>query len=144
MLACPLLQPVAHGHLDEGQSSLRGAILSCRAVVGGGALLEDTQPPVLDACGGVDCLGTCIIVLYKEHMDFTRVCLPYAGIITMRMRVSLTKLPLQIVMGWVPVLECMLSGARVLLQPCLTLSGNECSYSPRLRHMPCLSGKENP
>jgi hypothetical protein len=33
------------------------------------------------------------------------------------MRVSLVKLPFQMVMGWISGLECMLSGARGLLQP---------------------------
>jgi hypothetical protein len=51
--------------------------------VGGGILQGDTQPPVLGACRGVDSLGTCIIDSFIEHVDFTRGCLPYAGIITM-------------------------------------------------------------
>jgi hypothetical protein len=48
----------------RGQDFLAGAVLSHHARVGGGALLGDTQPPALDACGGVDCLGTCIIDSY--------------------------------------------------------------------------------
>jgi hypothetical protein len=99
----------------RGQSFLLGDVLSRRAVAGGGTLQRDMQPLVLDACGGVDCLGTCIINFYIERMDFTRVCLPYVGIITVSMRVSLAKLPLQTVMGRVPILEYMLSGARGLL-----------------------------
>jgi hypothetical protein len=50
--------------------------------------------PVLDACGGVNCLGTCIIDFYIERMDFSMVCLPHVGIIMMCMHVSLAKLPL--------------------------------------------------
>jgi hypothetical protein len=84
------------------------------------------QPPVLDVCGGIDCLGSCIIDLYIEHMDFTMVCFPYVGIIIVHTCVSLAKLPLQTVIGWVPVLKYMLSGARGLLQLCLISLGNEC------------------
>jgi hypothetical protein len=37
----------------KGQGFLLGVVLSCSARVGGGALLGDTQPSALDACGGV-------------------------------------------------------------------------------------------
>jgi hypothetical protein len=49
----------------------------------------------------------------------------------MYMRVSLVELPFQIVMEWVPALECMLSGARGFLQPRPILSGSECYHPPR-------------
>jgi hypothetical protein len=52
----------------RGQSFLSCAVLSCHAVVDNGALQGDTQPPVLDSCGGVECLGTCIIDFYIKHM----------------------------------------------------------------------------
>jgi hypothetical protein len=104
--------------------------LSCLvAAVGGGALLGDVKPPGLDICGGVDCLGTCVIEFYMECIAFTRICFPYVGIIIMRMRVSLILLPFQTMMGWIPTLECMLSGARGFLQLCHILSGSEC-YHP--------------
>jgi hypothetical protein len=41
-----------------------------------------------------DYLDTYVIDFYIEHMDFTRVSLPYVGIIMMCMRISLMKLPL--------------------------------------------------
>jgi hypothetical protein len=130
-LSCPYsdLQPAAIQ--TRGQSFLPGTVLPRRALVGGGALRGDTQPPVLDACGGVDCLGICIIDFYIEHMDFTKVCLPYTRIIMVCMCVSLAKLPIQTVMGWIPALEYMLSGANGLLQPCLISLGNECFRPPR-------------
>jgi hypothetical protein len=37
-----------------------------------------TQPLALDACGGVDCLDTCIVDFYKECMAF------YQGVLTLR------------------------------------------------------------
>jgi hypothetical protein len=45
--------------------------------------------------------------------------LPYAGGVTSRICVSLIELPIQTVMGWIPALEYMLSGAHGLLQSCL-------------------------
>jgi hypothetical protein len=47
-----------------GQGFLAGDVLSHREGLGGGTLLGDTQPMTLDACGGVDCLDTCIIDFY--------------------------------------------------------------------------------
>jgi hypothetical protein len=58
----------------------------------------------------------------------TRVCFPYAGIVTMCMRVILVKLSFQTVIGWVPVLEYMLSSVRRFLRPHLISLGNECLY----------------
>jgi hypothetical protein len=58
----------------------------------GGALLGDMPPLVLDICEGVDCLGIYIIDFYIERIAFTRVCLPYVGIVTVCMRVSLVEL----------------------------------------------------
>jgi hypothetical protein len=49
--------------------------------VGGGALLEDTQPPDMDICGCADCLSTCVIEFYIERVVFIMICLPYVGII---------------------------------------------------------------
>jgi hypothetical protein len=62
-------------------------------------------------------MGTCVIKFYTERIAFTRICLPYVRIVMVCMRVSLVKLPFQTVMGWISGLECMLSGARGLLQP---------------------------
>jgi hypothetical protein len=52
----------------RGQGFLPGAILSCHMTVGGGTLLGETQPLALDAYRIVDCLGTCIIDFYTEHI----------------------------------------------------------------------------
>jgi hypothetical protein len=67
--------------------------LSHRAAVGGGALMGDAKPPILDIYGGADCLGTCAIEFYMEHIAFTKICLPYVGIIVVCMRVTLVELP---------------------------------------------------
>jgi hypothetical protein len=56
----------------RGQDFLPGIVLSRRAGLGGDTLLGDTQPSTLDACGGVDCLDTCIIDFYIERMAFSR------------------------------------------------------------------------
>jgi hypothetical protein len=61
-----------------------------------------------------------------EHIASTRICLPYARAIMVHLCVSLVELPVQTMMGWIPVLEYMLSGARGFLQPRPILSGNEC------------------
>jgi hypothetical protein len=83
--------------------------------VGGGALLGDAKPQGLDICGGIDRLGTRVINVYMECIAFTKICLPYVGIIMVCMRISLVELPFHMVMGQIPALECMLSGARGLL-----------------------------
>jgi hypothetical protein len=103
--------------------------LSRRIVVGGGTLQGDVKPLGLDIRGGIDRLGTCIIEFYTEHIAFTRICLPYVGIIVVCMRVSLVELPFQTVMGRIPALECMLSGARGLLRSHPISSASEC-YRP--------------
>jgi hypothetical protein len=54
----------------RGQGALPGPVLSHHVRVVGGTLLGETQPPVLDACGGTDCLSTCIIDFYIEHVTF--------------------------------------------------------------------------
>jgi hypothetical protein len=59
-----------------GHGFLPGAVLSHRAGLDGGALLGYTQPPALNACGGADCLDTCIIDFYTELMAF------YQGMLT--------------------------------------------------------------
>jgi hypothetical protein len=43
----------------------------------GGILLGDTQPPALDTCGDINCLSTCIIDFYIEHVAF------YHGLLTL-------------------------------------------------------------
>jgi hypothetical protein len=143
-LACPYSDLWPAAIQTRGQSFLPGAIMSHHAEVGSGTLQGDKQPLVLDACGRVDSLDTCIIDFYIEHMDFTWVCLSYTGIIMVRMRVSLAKLPLQTVMGQVPALVYMLLGVRGLLQPCLISSSNECFPPLRLRCRSCLSDNESP
>jgi hypothetical protein len=45
----------------RGHGFLPGAVFSHHVGLGGGALLGDTQPLTLDACGGADCLDTYII-----------------------------------------------------------------------------------
>jgi hypothetical protein len=46
-----------------------------------------------DICDGIDRLGTCVIVFCMERIAFTKICLPYIGIITVCMHVSLVELP---------------------------------------------------
>jgi hypothetical protein len=75
--------------------------------------------------------GTCIIEFYTERIAFTRIYLPYVGIIMVCMHVSLVKLPFQVVMGQILVLECILSGVRGLLLPHPILSGSECHRPSR-------------
>jgi hypothetical protein len=38
--------------------------------MGSNALLVDTQPPALDACGGIDYLSTCITDFYIDYVVF--------------------------------------------------------------------------
>jgi hypothetical protein len=96
---------MTYNYQTRGQGFLSGAVLSRRATAGGGALLGDAKPPALDICEGVDCLGTYVIEFYTERIAFTRICLPYVGIIMVCIRVYLVELPFQTVMGWIPVLE---------------------------------------
>jgi hypothetical protein len=79
----------------------------------------------LDICEGVDRLGTYVIEFYMECIAFTRIYLPYVGIIMVCICVSLVEIPFQTVMRWIPVLQCILLGACGLLQPCPILSGSE-------------------
>jgi hypothetical protein len=109
-----------------------------------GALLGDARPLNSGSCGGADYLGTYIIDFYIGHMVFTRVCFPYTRFVMVCMCVLLVKLPFQTVMGRVPVLEYMLSGAHGFLRPCLISSGNECFCPPRPRCWPCLFGNGSP
>jgi hypothetical protein len=92
-LACPLHHPMACSRQIRGQCFLPGTVLSRRAAVGGGAFLGDAKPPGLDICECVDRLGTYVIEFYTEHIAFTRICLPYAGIIMVCICVSLVELP---------------------------------------------------
>jgi hypothetical protein len=110
----------------------------------GGALLGAAKPPDLDICGGIDRLGTCVIEFYTESIGFTRICLPYAGIITVCMCVSLVEMSCQTVKGWIVALECMMSRVCGLLQPLPIWSCSECSRPPRSWCCPCLSGSESP
>jgi hypothetical protein len=45
--------------------------------------------------------------------------------------VSLVELSFQTVMGWIPALKCMLSGARGFIQRRPIMSGSECATVPR-------------
>jgi hypothetical protein len=47
-LACPTHQPMACNHQTRGQGFLLGTFLSHHSIMGGAALLEDTQPLGLD------------------------------------------------------------------------------------------------
>jgi hypothetical protein len=105
-LAYPLHRPTSCSHQMRGHGFLPSVVLSHWAVAGGGALLGDVNPLGLNICEGVDHLGTCIIEFYTERIAFTRICLPYVGIIMVCMCVSLIKLPFQTVVGWISVLEC--------------------------------------
>jgi hypothetical protein len=104
-LAYPLHRPTACSHQTRGQGFLPGAILPHCVAVGSGALLGDAKPRGLDICGGVEHLGTCVIEFYTERITFTRICLPYVGIIIVCMRVSLVELLFQTEMGQIPALE---------------------------------------
>jgi hypothetical protein len=130
-LAYPLHHPTTYNHQTRGQGFLPGVILSRRVTVHGGALLGDAKAPDLDICGCIDHLDTCVIEFYMEHIAFTRICLPYVGIIMVCMHVSLVELPFQTVMGWIPALECMLSDVRGHLVPCPISSGSERFCPPR-------------
>jgi hypothetical protein len=55
--------------------------------------MGDAKPLILDIYGGADCLGTCAIEFYTERIAFTKICLPYVGIIVVCMRVTLVELP---------------------------------------------------
>jgi hypothetical protein len=115
----------------RGQGFQPGTVLSHHATMGGGTLLGDVKPPGFDNYGGADSLCTCVIDFYMNHIAFTRICLPYVGIIMVCMCVSLVELPFQIVMGRNLELECMLSGACGFLQPRPTLSGSEFYHPSR-------------
>jgi hypothetical protein len=54
----------------RGQGALLGSILSHHLRVVDDTLLGDTQLLALDACGGVDCLSTCIIDFYIARVAF--------------------------------------------------------------------------
>jgi hypothetical protein len=87
------------------------------------------MPLGLDICGGIDHLVTYVIEFYTERIAFTRIFLPYVGIIMVCMCVSLVELLFQMVMRRIPALECMMSGACGLLQSRPILPGSEC-YHP--------------
>jgi hypothetical protein len=54
----------------RGHGILPGSVLSRQVRTGGGDLLGDTQPPTLHACGGIECLSTCITDFYIEYVAF--------------------------------------------------------------------------
>jgi hypothetical protein len=83
------------------------------------------RPSGLDIHWRVYHLVTCVTEIYMEYIVFTRTCLPYVRVIMTFMHVSLVELPFQTVMGQIPALECMLSGAHRLLQPHPILPGNK-------------------
>jgi hypothetical protein len=60
-----------------------------------------------------------------EKLAFTRACLSYVRVTMEIMHVSLVELLCQTVMGWIPALEYMLSGAHGFLWPRLIKSGNK-------------------
>jgi hypothetical protein len=66
-----------------------------------------------------------------EYIVFTRTCLSYVRLIMVFMPVSLVELPCLTVMGQIPALKCMLSGARGLLRSRLISSSNKCYRLPR-------------
>jgi hypothetical protein len=99
-----------------------GSVLSRRVRVVGGNLLGDTQPPALDACGGIDCPSTYIIDFYIEHVAFYHGPLTLCGSVMVHVCLFLIELLLHAVMGWVPALEYMLLGARGLLWLCLIIA----------------------
>jgi hypothetical protein len=109
----------------RGHGFLPCVVSSRCVVVSGGALLGDAKPPGLNICGCIDRLDTYVIEFHKEHITFSRMCLHYVRIITVCLRVSLVELPFQIVMGRIPALECMLSGAHGLCQSCPISLGSE-------------------
>jgi hypothetical protein len=57
----------------------------------------------------------------------------YVRAIMALMRVSLVELLCQMVMGWLPTLEYMLSGMRGLLRPRPVVPGAKCHDFPRPR-----------
>jgi hypothetical protein len=97
-LAYPLHRPMTCSHQMRGQGLLSGTVLSSHVAMSGGALLGDVKLSGLDICGGIDRLGTCVIEFYTKSIAFTRICLPYVGIIMVCMHVSLVELPFQKVM----------------------------------------------
>jgi hypothetical protein len=111
-----------------GQVFLPGVVLSHQATAGNGALPGDVKLLGLHICEGVVRLGT-YVEFYTECIAFTRICLPYAKIIMVCIHVSLVELPFRTVMGWIPVLECILSGVCGLLQSHPISSGSE-RYCP--------------
>jgi hypothetical protein len=129
-LACLLHCPTACSHQTMGQDFLPGTVFFRLAAAGGGTLLGDTKPSRFDICEGVDCLGTCVIEFYTEHITFTRICSPYVGIIMVCIHASLVEIPFQTVMERIPVLECILSATCGLLQSCPISSGSE-RYRPQ-------------
>jgi hypothetical protein len=128
-LAYPLHCPIVCDHQTKGQSFLSGVALSHHAAVGGGPFLGGAKPPGLDIGCIVDRLGTCVTESYMEKLTFTRVS--YIRDIMAIMRVPLVESLCQTVMGWIPALNCMLSGTREFLWPCLVTSGNKCRRFPR-------------
>jgi hypothetical protein len=96
-----------------------------------GAFLRDVKPLGLDIRWSVDHLGTCVTDFYMEHIVFTKTYLSYIRVIMAFVHVPLVVLLIQTVMGQIPALEFMVSGARGLLQPCPILPGHKGYCLPR-------------
>jgi hypothetical protein len=105
---------------------MSGIVLSYYAAASGGSFLGDAKPSVLDICWSAYRLGTCVIEFLDGHVIFTRVSLPYGGVLVVCMRIFLIELPFQTAIGWIPVLQYMLLGVHRLLQTCPISPGNEC------------------
>jgi hypothetical protein len=96
-----------------------------------GAFLRDVKTLGLDIRWSVDRLGTCVTEFYMEHIVFTKTYLSYIRVIMAFMHVPLVVLLIQTVMGQIPTLEFMVSGARGLLQLCPILPGHKGYCLPR-------------
>jgi hypothetical protein len=136
---------MAYSRQMRGQGFLLGAVLSRRVAMGSGALLGDMQTPGLDIRGSVWLPRyLCHRVLHRAHCFLPGYVYLTFESITVYMRVSLVEPSFQTMMGWVPALEYMLSGACGLLQSCSILSSYECYRSSRPWHWPCLSCSGSP
>jgi hypothetical protein len=129
----PLHCPTTCIHQTRRHSFLLGDALSHRTIVGGGTFSRDAKPQGLDIQWSADRLGTYVTKSYMEYINFTRICLSYIRVIMMFMRVSMVELLRQIVMGRIPALDCMLSGARGILWPHPISLGNKCYHLSRPR-----------
>jgi hypothetical protein len=114
-LACPLHLSTVCSHQMRGQDFLSDTALSHRVVVGGGAFSGDANPRAWIFDRGLTAWIPALLNLYMEEIIFIMACSSYVRAIMTFMRVSLVELLRQTVMGRVPTLEYILSGARGLL-----------------------------